>query len=215
MKIQEIIELSGQVFQANKEKGFWDDERTAGECLALICSEMYEALEADRKGQKANQGFGGSFNDTPRIQTYKLLSYDCPFHAENFKDYIKDTKEDELSDVLIRIMDLWGSQRFYELGDVEAYFQKAFEDFTNEMSPAFMLLQKYKDSFVSFVYNMSKSMPLEEMVSVGEAGSLVALCHVFIAVWGYCESMNIDIRFHILEKLKYNKTRAFKHGKKY
>lgn len=42
--------LAQQIFSANKEKGFWPAEgRNVGECIALMHSELSEALEAHRK----------------------------------------------------------------------------------------------------------------------------------------------------------------------
>ena len=45
------ITLSGLVAVSHKmarEKGWWDDARSVGECIALICSEACEALEEAR-----------------------------------------------------------------------------------------------------------------------------------------------------------------------
>jgi len=55
MKSILLNELSKEIFKANKEKGFWPDEpkkRNKGELLALMHSELSEALEADRKNLK-------------------------------------------------------------------------------------------------------------------------------------------------------------------
>lgn len=41
------------------------------------------------------------------------------------------------------------------------------------------------------------------------------LADVIIRVLDLCAKMEVDIETHILLKLKYNKTRPFKHGKKY
>src|SRR5690606_17972671 len=38
------------IFQINKAKGFWDNERNIGELLMLVVSELGEAIEAHRKG---------------------------------------------------------------------------------------------------------------------------------------------------------------------
>jgi NTP pyrophosphatase (non-canonical NTP hydrolase) len=38
-----------EVFRANAAKGFWDKERNVGELIALMHSELSEALEAHRK----------------------------------------------------------------------------------------------------------------------------------------------------------------------
>lgn len=40
--------------KAAKDKGFWDRDRNIGELLMLVVSELSEALEADRKGDREN-----------------------------------------------------------------------------------------------------------------------------------------------------------------
>ena len=80
-----LNELSEEIYQNNKEKGFWDKERNVGEMLMLVTSELGEAMEAHRKGRFAN-----------------LESY------EEFEDAIKDTFEDEIADSVIRLLDMCG-----------------------------------------------------------------------------------------------------------
>lgn len=43
-----------QAYETAKSKGWYDEERETGTMLALIHSEVSEALEADRKGDKEN-----------------------------------------------------------------------------------------------------------------------------------------------------------------
>lgn len=43
--------LSKEIYEENKAKGFWDSERNVGELLMLITSELSEGLEAHRKNQ--------------------------------------------------------------------------------------------------------------------------------------------------------------------
>ncbi|KEF40434.1 putative pyrophosphatase [Schinkia azotoformans MEV2011] len=68
-----ITNLCQQAFETAKSKGWHDEERETGTLLALIHSEVSEALEADRKG-----------------------------NAENFAE--------ELADVCIRVFDLCGAK---------------------------------------------------------------------------------------------------------
>lgn len=84
-----LNELSEEIHQNNKEKGFWDNERNVGEMLMLVTSELGEAMEAHRKGRFAN------------LEAYEEFS-------ENFEDAIKDTFEDEIADSVIRLLDMCG-----------------------------------------------------------------------------------------------------------
>lgn len=92
------------IHQANKDKGFWDSERETGTLLMLCVSELSEALEADRKNRNANiKGYcevmdGYTPEDSP-------LSFES-----SFKNFVKDTFEDELADTVIRILDLCGAR---------------------------------------------------------------------------------------------------------
>lgn len=49
-----INSLCKQAYETAKSKGWHDEERETGTLLALIHSEVSEALEADRKGNEEN-----------------------------------------------------------------------------------------------------------------------------------------------------------------
>lgn len=72
--------------------------------LMLIVSELSEALEADREGKDANK--------LPECTAKSLLDrlgdsdLDEGVWKRFFESYIKDTIQDEISDALLRIMDL-------------------------------------------------------------------------------------------------------------
>jgi NTP pyrophosphatase (non-canonical NTP hydrolase) len=53
-RIMKINELCTVAFEIAKSKGWHDDPREMGTVLALIHSEVSEALEADRKGDQEN-----------------------------------------------------------------------------------------------------------------------------------------------------------------
>lgn len=86
------------IFQNNKEKGFWDNERNVGELLMLVTSELGEAMEAHRKGRFAD------FNLYEKEIEANKQHADVPIFA--FKNYVKDTFEDEIADAVIRLLDL-------------------------------------------------------------------------------------------------------------
>lgn len=90
----ELNKLRDKIHVIAKEKGFWDKPRETGTLLMLVVSELSEAMEADRKGRYAN------FD-----KYYKGIA-----HGDPFETYIKDSFEDELADVIIRILDLCGAK---------------------------------------------------------------------------------------------------------
>lgn len=85
-----INELAKEVHQNARNKGFFDDEKNIGEMLALIHSEVSEALECDRKGRYCMSSPTG----------VEIMD------KESFEIHVKDTFEDELADIMIRVMDL-------------------------------------------------------------------------------------------------------------
>ena len=92
-----INELSKEIHQINVKNGFYEDQKNIGEMLALIHSEVSEALEADRKGVYANLiSTDSTATDGSGDEIFKA----------NFKKYVKDSFEDELADIMIRVMDL-------------------------------------------------------------------------------------------------------------
>lgn len=76
--------LRDRAYKIAYNHGFHDKELSNEHFLCLVISELMEAVEADRKGKRAN------------IKTF------------NFEYDIKDTIEDELADACIRLLDLAG-----------------------------------------------------------------------------------------------------------
>ena len=54
-----LAELQREIHQTAREKGWWDEEREFGTLMALVHSEVSEALEAHREGLLGGQEPGG------------------------------------------------------------------------------------------------------------------------------------------------------------
>ena len=91
-----INELAQEIHQNNKSKGFYEDKKNIGEMLALIHSEVSEALECDRKEKECS-------NET--AQDIAIIDDNDAFKMA-FGLHVKDTFSAELADIMIRVMDL-------------------------------------------------------------------------------------------------------------
>lgn len=91
-----IKELAKEIHENAKSKGFYDAEKNIGEMLALIHSEVSEALECDRKGR---------YSDNEQVTRINAIESNTLFLIE-FKNLIKDTFGAELADIIIRTLDL-------------------------------------------------------------------------------------------------------------
>lgn len=92
-----INELSKEIHQNNKAKGFYENEKNIGEMLCLIHSEVSEALECDRKGK---------YSERQPIALQNMMKEDDETFSKMFSQLVKDTFQDELADIMIRVMDL-------------------------------------------------------------------------------------------------------------
>lgn len=101
-----LNQLSYTIFQGNKEKGFWDQERNIGELLMLVTSELAEALEAHRKGRMCLTNPRDIL--PPSIPNMNDQAMNDADYSIRFAAKIKDTFEDEIADAIIRLLDLCG-----------------------------------------------------------------------------------------------------------
>lgn len=91
----EIQDISKSINDNAKQKGFWQTGGSISEKLMLIVTEVAEACEADRKNRHTEcniDGVNGWVNESDFINA--------------FKENVKDTFEDELADIVIRVFDL-------------------------------------------------------------------------------------------------------------
>ena len=99
-----LNKLATEIHENAKSKGFFDSEKNIGEMLCLIHSEVSEALEADRKKLYTNLS-------EIKLKGLSDANYGDSFNAEEafkseFEYSVKNTFEDELADVIIRVLDL-------------------------------------------------------------------------------------------------------------
>ena len=94
----QINNLVKEVHENAVEKGFHVGAEDIPLALCLIHSEVSEALEADRQDK----------HTLLPIEVVSIIDHPLGF-LDAFQDDIKESFEDELADIVIRVMDLCGA----------------------------------------------------------------------------------------------------------
>lgn len=92
-----------------KNGGWWDAERNVPELLMLIVSELSEGLEALRVNHYANKSITADLYDDLVINSHdEEFVLNEEQWKDSFENNVKNTFEDEMADVAIRLFDLCG-----------------------------------------------------------------------------------------------------------
>ena len=93
--MKDLNKLSKEIYEANKAKGFHEVKHSEEHMMCLVCSELMEAVEADRKNLKAD------------VLEFEMCmcgvlekDYDRWFKKQ-FEWCVKDNVADELADAVI------------------------------------------------------------------------------------------------------------------
>ena len=192
MSKMNLNELRDKAYKTACEHGFHDQELSNNHFLCLVISELMEAVEADRKGRRANVDrynkkiansriCQGLDSDIPKERGYEVA----------YNETIKGSIEEELADAVIRLLDLAGLRNL------------------NLNRFALVNVVSKKKTFTENIYSIVKDITnykytLEELVNY-------AITQVFVL----SDILDIDLLWHIEQKMKYNELREKMHGKKY
>lgn len=167
------------------EHGFWESKPSNEHFLCLVISELMEAVEADRRGERADMD-GFKFASSVLIQGRKLHS-----DVELYNDNIKGSIEEELADAAIRLLDLAGARNVNLNGFCLKHVVTQKKSFTENIYAIVKDLVNYRYSQQEQInYALHQIIRLSEIIG-------------------------FDLIWHIEKKMEYNKTRAKMHNKKY
>lgn len=190
MNTENLNELRDRAYQCAIKHGWHEQQYSDEHFLCLVISELMESVEADREGKRSLVAMFKEWqgNSIPLTEETKLRRF-----KEDFEEFIKGTVEEELSDACIRLLDLAGLRQL-EL------------TYTNSLAiMSKMSFTEYIYCLCSFITNPDKSNSkwLDNHISYSLGW-----------IFSWCRAKNIDIAWHIEQKMKYNELRPYMHGGK-
>ena len=192
MNQNHLNEYVKRAYETACRHGFHDKERPIEHWLMLIITEVAEMVEADRKGKHAQVAMFKRESVTPQPDENRQKHWRFCFET-----FIKDTVEDEMADVCIRLFDLAGLKGWkIEVGHSDELEERCF---------GFFRCRTCTES----AWELCRQ--LTPLYSFQKIDAEVVL--YYIECWS--KFLGIDLEWHINQKLEYNEHRAKMHGKKY
>lgn len=180
-----LNELRIRAYEIACEHGWHEEEQSDEELLMLVITEIAEAVNADRRNHHAD------------VEAFKKYEDSLDF-MQNFERQIKNTVEDELADVVIRSLDLAGLHSI-DLSDAMSLIDKLTS----------VKCKKETDgTFVELMFELVKIISPED-IELNIKVNAILLCVVEL-----CRAKNIDIDWHVEQKMRYNELRPYRHGGK-
>ena len=184
----DLKNLRDRAYKNACNHGFHDEEKSDAHWLMLVVTEIAEAVQAHRNKKYA---------DVVDFKKHELDS--DAFYPHFFNEYVKESVEDELADIVIRLLDFAGARNI-DLSKLsgelnERYYMLCLDSSEDEYFPEMM-------------YDITKCICMEENIKDKIDCSI---SFVFSVAYYY----HIDLFQHIEWKMRYNELRPYKNGKKY
>lgn len=184
--------LRDRAYENAKKHGFHDEELSNEHLLCLVISELMEAVEADRKGRlgrKCKSRFEMDYNRYPAL-VEEEKRFKCSFEKN-----VKDSLPDELADAVIRLLDLAG------LLNINIEINNDNIDMSSESCVG--------ETFAESIYGIT------DALFAGDGVTPYKLTNCITNIFGLAKHLEIDLFWHIKQKMKYNELRPRMHNKAY
>lgn len=193
--MKDLNELRDKAYQCAVVHGWHEENLSDEHFLCLVISELMEAVDAERKGKHSKIGMFKEWqgNSIPLTEETRQKRF-----KEDFEAYIKDTVEDELADACVRLLDLAGLRKadLGETNEDELRCSEGFFDWT------------FTESIFSIVCDITDLDFFDKYPFDAYLRASIRL------IMGFAVKRNIDIFWHIEQKMRYNELRPYKHGDK-
>lgn len=204
-----LNEFFGEVHDNSDRHGWWDEERSTGEILSLIHSELSEALEEYRAARPniwyaCEEAQTGEIHICDPKDENECLNFGRESECK-YRGHKPEGIAVELADAVIRIFDFIGAigghlENVTTITELLADMPETRRADCEQKFPDFLCLLHY---IVSEAYGADNA---------EKAGQILMTVAAMIIYW--IVKQGIDAETLILEKHSYNKTRPYKHGNK-
>ena len=183
MDIQKYV---NETYQTAMEHGWHDEKKSKEHWLMLIITEIAELIQADRENKHANREmfeYGLKIDPNDPDEAFKAW----------FDTHIKQSFEDELADICIRVFDFIGEF------DIQVSMLDTIE---SHISPEFSKFSLTEQCFMV-------------IGAITECEDMQMNCkNIILVAEHWAKLYGIDLEWHIKQKMRYNKLREWRHGNK-
>lgn len=191
MNNEQLNALKERAYKTAAAHGFHEDTKPNVYYLGLVMSEMGEAINADRKGLHAD-----TYLFTLNIENG--LSFE-----DNFEQYIKDSVEDEIADIVIRLLDFAGLKEYnLVISDVASVTLG-------------MIRQSFSEFGLPGILFRLNGWLLDPTYKNSVDTTISAVINFISDSFGVITGSDKDLWWFVEQKMKYNELRPKLNGKKY
>lgn len=187
-----LNELAKEAHQIAVEHGWWDPEPTFGELIALMHSELSEALEEYRAGRG--------------MVWHKVEEIKARYPGESDVKLVSQKPEGiavELADCIIRILD-WADKYWYDIEEEVRDVKKRAEKGEDNIDGFAGVVPERFGELVEKLHRYITSMSTKYRNAA----------RTIVCIISWAEKEGLDMESIIREKMDYNRTRPYRHGGK-
>lgn len=201
--------FAAEVHQNAVEHGWWDEERSFGEIIALCHSELSEALE-EYRAKRGMVWYACTEGDQER-PCRPEDEYDCQKFGKEVECEYRSKKPEgiavELADCIIRILDWYGKEGL----DTDALLLEAGIIVMCDLP--IPVYGSFGD-FIALLHNLLSMSYACWCNASGTSASALRLAKCIREIMAWAKENGVDME-HILDmKHEYNKGRPYRHGGK-
>lgn len=193
IEAKQINEWAQRAYSNAVKHGWHNDPKPISHWLMMTCTEVAEAVEADRKGKYMDE------LDKDGLNTVLANDHGGGLFENYYKISIENKVESELADICIRMFDFIGVMKITIVLDIPI--------FAHEVS---YLREHLFTEGAMYVNKKICNCDVADQKNV-----LGTKCsNVLAVVFEWAEALGIDLVQHINMKMRYNESREYHHGNK-